>query len=133
MRKRITSGLAALFMAVAAFFLTPASIARADYQSCPNGAMCVWDTTVFSGQWGYKTAGQVNQMPYDCWRFPALGFNDRLSSWYNRTGSNFRIYEHDGCTGQYVYVDNAAADLDGMWGDNAWMDNEASSIWLALP
>lgn len=72
---------------------------KRDLAQCSNGSFCFWQNKDFGGAFGWLANGQSN---------PNIGlgtgWNDRISSWSNRTDQWYSLWEHDnyggGCFNQ---------------------------------
>jgi hypothetical protein len=57
---------------------------------CPSGWFCLWQDAGFSGRrLQFQDAG--------CQNLTTFGFNDEMSSWFNRNNGNYRVYKDINC------------------------------------
>jgi hypothetical protein len=83
---------------------------------CPAGSMCMWEEPYYYGpMWATKQTG--------CANVPAW-FNNKCSSWYNRSYRTYHMYSGPNCTGDEVVAE------DGEMEDAVMdaMDDEVSSV-----
>ncbi|ARF74773.1 peptidase inhibitor family I36 protein [Kitasatospora albolonga] len=64
--------------------------AAADPNQCPNGSFCVWEQSSYRGDFRHYTASTPNVGNY---------MNDRMTSYWNRTGRTVSVYEHSNYVG----------------------------------
>lgn len=64
--------------------------AVADSEQCPNGSFCVWEQSSYRGDFRHYTASNPNVGDY---------MNDRMTSYWNRTGKTVAVYEHSNYVG----------------------------------
>ncbi|SOD64364.1 Peptidase inhibitor family I36 [Streptomyces zhaozhouensis] len=64
--------------------------ASADSDQCPNGSFCVWEQSSYRGDFRHYTSSNANVGDY---------MNDRMTSYWNRTGKTVSVYEHSNYTG----------------------------------
>ncbi|WP_062213857.1 peptidase inhibitor family I36 protein [Streptomyces sp. NBRC 109706] len=91
---RLWSVAAVLTLATGGVTLT-APAAAADSSQCPNGSFCVWEHSSYTGRFlhsGSSVANVGNDM------------NDRMTSYWNRTGKTVSVYEHSNYTGCMISV-----------------------------
>ncbi|ONK11729.1 peptidase inhibitor family I36 protein [Streptomyces sp. MP131-18] len=91
--KRITPRLwavAAILTFTAGTTSLTAHPAAADPNQCPNGSFCVWEQSSYRGDFRHYTSSNPNVGNY---------MNDRMTSYWNRTGKTVSVYEHSNYTG----------------------------------
>lgn len=86
---RLWSGLAVLAVVVGTASMT-APTAAADPNQCPAGSFCVWEQSSYQGDFRHYTSSTPNVGDY---------MNDRMTSYWNRTGKTVSVYEHSNYTG----------------------------------
>ncbi|MFD5494773.1 peptidase inhibitor family I36 protein [Streptomyces sp. NPDC001812] len=86
---RLWTAAAALALTAGTVFLT-ASPAAADYTQCPSGSFCVWEQSSYRGDFRHYTSSNPNVGDY---------MNDRMTSYWNRTGKTVSVYEHSNYVG----------------------------------
>ncbi|MFE2290136.1 peptidase inhibitor family I36 protein [Streptomyces sp. NPDC059452] len=64
--------------------------AAADADQCPSGSFCVWEQSSYRGDFRHYTASNPNVGNY---------MNDRMTSYWNRTGRTVSVYEHSNYVG----------------------------------
>ncbi|MFI9624498.1 peptidase inhibitor family I36 protein [Streptomyces sp. NPDC052042] len=67
-----------------------ASPAAADSDQCPSGSFCVWEQSSYRGDFRHYTSSNPNVGDY---------MNDRMTSYWNRTGKTVSVYEHSNYVG----------------------------------
>ncbi|GIH12257.1 peptidase inhibitor family I36 protein [Rugosimonospora africana] len=82
-----------------------AGVATPAYTECPNGVGCVWDDIG-----GYGNIFEIAFSKYGgkgCQNLPS-NFDNKVKSGLSDYGSGhrLRLWENQGCTGDYVTVDN---------------------------
>jgi hypothetical protein len=80
---------AAVSVAAAIAALTAPS-AAADAEQCPSGSFCVWEQSSYRGDFRHYTDSNPNVGNY---------MNDRMTSYWNRTGKTVSVYEHSNYVG----------------------------------
>ncbi|GAA1007841.1 hypothetical protein STXM2123_3490 [Streptomyces sp. F-3] len=96
--RRITSRLwtAAVVLTAAmgaAALTTPPAAADAD--QCPPGSFCVWEHSSYRGDFRHYTSSTPNVGEY---------MNDRMTSYWNRTGKTVSVYEHANYVGCMITI-----------------------------
>lgn len=64
--------------------------AAADSDQCPSGSFCVWEQSSYRGDFRHYTSSTPNVGDY---------INDRMTSYWNRTGKTVSVYEHSNYAG----------------------------------
>ncbi|MDL5206050.1 peptidase inhibitor family I36 protein [Streptomyces sp. ALI-76-A] len=86
---RALSTTVAAVAAVTALGTAVASPAMADSRDCPANAFCAWDNSSYNGRLIHSNAGQsVSNVGFY--------FNDKLTSYWNRTNHWVSLYAHAG-------------------------------------
>lgn len=85
---RLWSAAAVLAVVVGTASLTAQPVV-ADPNQCPSGSFCVWEQSSYRGDFRHYTGSNPNVGNY---------MNDRMTSYWNRTGKTVAVYEH----GNYV-------------------------------
>ncbi|MFJ2261600.1 peptidase inhibitor family I36 protein [Streptomyces sp. NPDC087844] len=94
--------------AVLAIGATPA---QADYTQCKTGQFCLWDDTNYSGRFAGSQYSHSNVGDY---------MNDRMSSFWNRTGRTVCFFADSGFKPSSSYMcqlPGASASNVGMYND----------------
>lgn len=86
---RLGTAAAVLALTAGTAFLT-ASPAAADSSQCPSGSFCVWEQSSYRGDFRHYTSSNSNVGDY---------MNDRMTSYWNRTGKTVSVYEHSNYVG----------------------------------
>ncbi|ALC26734.1 peptidase inhibitor family I36 protein [Streptomyces bacillaris] len=86
---RLWAAAAVTIAATSAAALT-APPAAADSDQCPNGSFCVWEQSSYRGDFRHYTGSNPNVGNY---------MNDRMTSYWNRTGRTVSVYEHSNYVG----------------------------------
>lgn len=118
-------GILAAILAAGALVVITEAPAAANYANCQAGQFCTfWDAT--GGGAEYYYTGPINQ----CIEIGAP-WDDQISSVYNRTGYNVRVYQEHHC--------NSFSILLPIWypGDSGtytlWKNDSGSSIFIGNP
>ncbi|MCX5098380.1 MULTISPECIES: peptidase inhibitor family I36 protein [unclassified Streptomyces] len=88
-------GAAAALAFTAGIASMTASPAVADSDQCPYGSFCVWEKSSYRGDFRHYTSSTPNVGDYT---------NDRMTSYWNRTGKTVSVYEHSNYVGRMFTV-----------------------------
>ncbi|QXE38778.1 peptidase inhibitor family I36 protein [Streptomyces sp. GMY02] len=91
---RLWTAAAVLTVAAGTVSLT-APPAAADPNQCPSGSFCVWEQSSYRGDFRHYTTSNPNVGNY---------MNDRMTSYWNRTGKTVSVYEHGNYVGCMISI-----------------------------
>ncbi|WP_030423421.1 peptidase inhibitor family I36 protein [Streptomyces sp. SCSIO 75703] len=86
---RLRAAAAVLAFTAATATMTAHPVA-ADSGQCPSGSFCVWEQSSYRGDFRHYTSSNPNVGDY---------MNDRMTSYWNRTGKTVSVYEHSNYVG----------------------------------
>lgn len=89
LRSKVGAAFVALFAAFAVTMVV-APPASAHYSQCPDGYFCMWEHSSYEGAF-FKTNRSVSNV--------GSSFNDKATSFWNRTDVWVTVFQHAGYTG----------------------------------